>query len=660
MKSEFCFAKISWKNFASHYNRSVVLTHDESTTRGLVGCVFISTAVYHLERKEFMETETIQQILALLPPEYQEKLFMVLTAHPINQSALEKILEDGLTTLDTETRQKLISELIGQLLPLDTLVPDIYQRWRPIVRDAAIYWGAHLSNRRLIPKLARQFILPVETSLERRLLIFIEQMPALQKIGQSIARNRHLTPTFRDELTRLENSIQDIRPAEIFTTVQQQLGTLFSRYEIEMQTVLLAEASVSAVVRFSWQNPTTNQREQGVFKVLKPYVIDYFAEDLDLLRGLTEHLEQNRALYQLPAAGLREMLDEVRHLLEQETALSNEQAMLTEAYIRYQGINGIRVPRLIQELSTPYITAMSEENGAKVTDALRHQTGRQKRQLAERIIVAVLAVPLFAEEEQSLFHADLHAGNLAVKEETGELLILDWALVDRLSREQRRHFVILFIASAWRDPERIFAAIAYLCSDDLSSDTTKATLVRGHIATYLAQLSPFASSITANMLMLLDAVMTSGIRFPSELLLFRKMLFTLMDVLNEVAPDCKVEPVLVRYALTLLSRELPQRLQLSATDTLHDFGSHLTNKDLTVWLLTLPLVGNRLWLQVNEQMVNQGLDRFQQIFGKQMSFNPRSWIEKVKPTLSVAANSPVQTSAVQQEIMIPIVNLVDE
>lgn len=607
-----------------------------------------------------MNAESIQQILEMIPKEHQDKLLAVLATEPLDQAALETILQDLLDDLDATEQQQFVRKFVGQFLPLEVLVPDIYQKWRPIVRDAAIYIGQNLSSQRLIPKLAHQLTLPVETSLERRALIFIEQMPAIQKIGQIVARNRHLDPAFRAELIRLENTIQDIRPAEVFATVQQQLGGAFAEYQIDMQTVLLAEASVSAVVRFAWRNPETGQIERGVFKVLKPYVLEYLAADLDLLRGLTEYFDQNRALYQLPPAGLTEILDEVRHLLEREIDLPNEQASLVEAYVRYQQMADVRIPRLIPVLSTPYITAMSDETGTKITDALRNESRRKQRQLADRMIEVLLAVPLFAPEEQSVFHADLHAGNLAMDEQTGDLVILDWALVERLSRGQRRNFVMLFVASAWRDAERIFSAITHLSSDDLRTDEAKAALVRGHIASYLAQLPLLASPTLVRILSLLDAITSSGIRFPAELLLFRKMLFTLMDVVNEVAPGYQIDPALTRYMFTLMGKELPRRFQFPPTDTEHLFESHLTNNDLTIWAFTLPLFVNRLWLQFGEQTVNQGLERFQEISSKQAPLTPNSLLGKIQPLFTRRADAPTQATASQPSLDIPILNLSDE
>jgi ubiquinone biosynthesis protein len=51
------------------------------------------------------------------------------------------------------------------------------------------------------------------------------------------------------------------------------------------------------------------------------------------------------------------------------------------------------------------------------------------------LIEALIAVPLSARGERSIFHADPHAGNLLYDEPTGELVLLDWALTESLTRD---------------------------------------------------------------------------------------------------------------------------------------------------------------------------------------------------------------------------------
>jgi hypothetical protein len=117
------------------------------------------------------------------------------------------------------------SRWIVQALSVERLVPPQYAEWRPVVREAMLYFGSHLSTSRLAPKLVEQMELPVDTTPENRLLRLIAKVPALQKLGQVIARNRHLHPSVRRALTQLENGICDASAEEIRTIIDPSLRT---------------------------------------------------------------------------------------------------------------------------------------------------------------------------------------------------------------------------------------------------------------------------------------------------------------------------------------------------------------------------------------------------------------------------------------------------
>jgi len=295
------------------------------------------------------------------------------------------------TALESPAGRKLRDELgnwVIRLLPAEAIVPEIYAAWRPLVRDAMLFMIAHLSAARLAPKLVEQIELPLDTTPEARLLRLIAKVPGLQKIGQVLARNRHLDSSLRNALSELENGIRDVSAEEIGALVRKRLGRRLENYAVEIEPGILAEASVSAVVRFTWRNPASGERERGVFKVLKPFVSACFAEDLELLQRLAHFLADKHPEY---GRALPETIMEVRRLLEHEVDFAREQATLADAARVYKGVRGVRVPRLIKPLSTGAITALSEEAGVKVT-ALAGASGRERRRVAELLIEALIAV----------------------------------------------------------------------------------------------------------------------------------------------------------------------------------------------------------------------------------------------------------------------------
>ena len=254
--------------------------------------------------------------------------------------------------------------------------------------------------------------------------------------------------------------MSDTTADEIQAIIRDRLGDRLERYAVRMDDCILSEASVSAVIRFTWRNPD-RERERSVFKVLKPYVPACFAEDMRVLQELGEYLTSKERGYGFAVREVNEMITEVRLLLEHELDFAREQATLAEAARTYRSTIGIRVPRVIPELCSGEITAMSEESGVKVTDAVPHSPIRRAR-IAEQLIEALIAVPLFSGKDPSVFHADPHAGNLLYDEANRELVILDWALAERLSLSSRRHLMLLAIMMALRNREGVRAAICGL------------------------------------------------------------------------------------------------------------------------------------------------------------------------------------------------------
>lgn len=499
------------------------------------------------EHSPTLNPDLINELNALIPEQQAAGLLALMLNKDSTAEERDTAIQDIIAALDWDAHSEQIGQLLARFLPIEQLVPDIYADWRPIVSDAMFFIGSRLSAKRLLPKLLEQVMLPAETTLEQRLISFIAQMPSLQKLGQIIARNRNLDPGFRAELIRLENEIRDVDPQQIKTAIKQQLGARLKTYKVEIEALIHAEASVCALMRFSWRDQSNN-KQQGVFKVLKPYIKDYFTEEMQLLQGLPDFLDEQRKRHVLTEVNLHDVFDDIRSLLEQELDSINEQANIKLAYNHYKAVKGVRVPRLIEALSAPGLTAMSFEEGAKVTDAYANKN-TQRKALAYRMIEALIAKPLFAAEEEAFFHADPHAGNLFADEDNNELLIFDWALTERLSRDQRRKMLLLISAVMLRDEALINKTIIELSKDDLSKDQTRSDAVEHKVSQFIKQLSVYNLPGIKDVLTLLDELLLSGINFSTPLLIFRKVLLTLDGVLHDVAEQVSMEAVLTGYVM---------------------------------------------------------------------------------------------------------------
>ncbi len=438
---------------------------------------------------------------------------------------------------------------IAALVPVETLVPEAQAAWRPLVRDAMGFVFSKLSRERLAAKLREQMGLPAETPPEERLIRLIAKMPGLQKLGQVLARHRGLAVPVREALCQLENGMTDVTADEIRAIVTEDLGPRLKAYGVQIEPSVHKEGSASAIVKFTWRKPR-REPEEGAFKVLKPYVPENFAQDMNLLQGLSEYLGSRDRGYGFAVRDLREMISEVRLLLEHELDFPREQATLIEAARMYHSSFGIRVPRLIGPLCSRRVTAMSAEHGVKVTEAFPRAPLRRSG-IARQVIEALVAVPLFSPEPEAVFHADPHAGNLLYDEPHRELVILDWALTDRLSLATRRQVVMLAVMTLLRKPAGVAEAIYALAKPNRRGHRTPQLLIEQHVNRFFASFPRGRAPSVLDAMILLDELALTGVRFPAALFMFRKVLFTLDGVLHDVAgPGVRMDQVIACQFLT--------------------------------------------------------------------------------------------------------------
>lgn len=473
---------------------------------------------------------------------------------PQNATPAEKIraIESGLRSpLGQSLRETMAQWIVDEIVPVERLVPVAYIKWRPPVRDAMMFVVTRLSPARLAPKLLEQIELPPNTTPEVRLLRLIAKVPGLQKLGQVIARNRHLHPALRKALAKLENGIRDVNPDEIRAIVHKELGAKIQIYDVRVSATILKEASVSAVVRFTWRDPDTGDLERGVFKVLKPHIPEYFSEDMDYLQGLAHHFGDRHHRYGFPAHLIPDTFHKVRRLLRHEVNFLREQKTLVEAASLYRSYSGIRIPQVIHPLCTRRITALKEERGIKVTNAVVRLPMRDRRVVAEQLIEALIAVPLLAAANDAVFHGDPHAGNLLYDKAGKKLVILDWALQEHLGREQRRHLALLFLMANLRDPLGMRDEIAALSERPLRKGSREERIVQESVAKFLETLPPTRFPSAADSMRVLETVAMQGVKFPGSLIILSKVMFTLEGVLGDiVGTDTDVGFTVARHITT--------------------------------------------------------------------------------------------------------------
>jgi ubiquinone biosynthesis protein len=481
-----------------------------------------------------------------------------------------------------------VSEWDGFLESLDfgELVPDAYERYRPAIVDGLNFFLENLAADRAMDILVEQASMPGGTTIGERLVAIARRCPALHKLGQVLARDRRLPADFRRLLQTLESMPSALDAAESRTLAEAELGPL-SRLCIEIDEQPLAEASVAIVVPFTSVG-SSRDCEGGVLKLLKPGIEEKLEEELDLLQRIGALLDDRCQTYQLPQIDYEDTFLEVKALLSREIRLDREQEHMRHARREFSDVASVIVPE-VYDFSTPRLTAMQRIIGTKVTDADLPATGRRK--LADMIIKALLARPIWSKVPQAVFHADPHAGNLFATAD-GSLGVLDWSLVGHLTKDDRVQLTQILIGAFTLDASRVCEAI-----DSLAQGRTDAPALREMVDQHMALVSQGAFPGLSWVMRLLDESVTRArCRFGGDLVMFRKVLQTIEGVVADVSPDCHPDRVLIGSFVKQLVIEWAQRP--FALPSSRHFATHFSNVDLARLLMSAPFIGSRQWVNL--------------------------------------------------------------
>lgn len=472
-------------------------------------------------------------------------------------------------------------------LGIDALVPEAFERYRPAIVDGALSFLDGLSVERTIEILARQAALGLHADPGDRLVALAECCPVLHKLGQVVARDARLPASLRARLQRLETMAPAGDTSWIAPAIEEQLGpAVLATITLDPQP--LAEASVAMVIGFVWTPDASQPSRRGVFKVLKPDIEARLGQELDILAVIGERLDERCEQLGLPAIAYADTFAQVRELLERETRLDLEQDHLRLARALYADLDRIVVPEVFP-FSTPRMTAMERIDGGKVTD-VGQLTASARRSLAETMIVALLALPIWSPHVRAPFHADPHAGNLMVSDD-GRLALLDWSLVGYLTKDDRIGLSQILLGAMTADPDRITDAIRLLADAPLDDVRAVKRAVAAAMQRVPMGLWPGLSWLTG----LMDEVATTArVRFRGDLLAFRKVLHTVRGVVADVSADCRADVVLMMSFLARLGLEWPERLTSGPIS--RGFATHLSNVDLAHIGLSAPLRAWREWL----------------------------------------------------------------
>lgn len=487
---------------------------------------------------------------------------------------------------------------------LESLLRREHRNYAPAVSGALSEFLNGLPSERQTAILADQLSLPVDSTPSWRLTVLARGSPVLHKIGQTLARDRRLVAGFRECLQELESLTPSVPLTIIQETIEKELGHL-DRSGIVLVPPALAEASVAVVVPFRWRQAGKCSQD-GVFKVLKPGIEERLTEDLEQLSRVGAYLDETCEEFEIPPLEYRNLFEQVRDKLQHEVRLDSEQHNLALARKLYEEDRGVLIPDLFEFCSTR-VTAMERVNGCRVTLA-NGETRGGKGRIADLIIRALIGRPVFSTDEETLFHADPHAGNLFLTEDH-RLAILDWSLAGFLRGRDRVALVQMLLGALTMNAERITGALKDL-TEGRSDLGMSGNIIRDSMRRAWQHRLPGFTWLRD---LLDELARSSGLQLRADLKFFRKALHSIEGVAADVrGGHAEIDRVLVDEFLCRFAQRWPNRL-MGQPDRL-DFISRLSLEDIAGIGLSFPFIMTRLWLdRVRDHLLPSGI------------FRPRCW-----------------------------------
>jgi len=289
------------------------------------------------------------------------------------------------------------------------------------------------------------------------------------KVGQFLsARLDILPPEITDELSGLQDEVPPESFEDIRAKAESELALPLTGHYESFDETPLAAASLGQVHRARLRE--ADAAEVGfadvVVKVQRPHIEQIVEVDLAALRRVGGWMQRYKPIAQRADVGalIDEFATTTRAEIDYLAEASNAE-MFAEAFAHDPGI---RVPRVVWELTTRRVLTLEDVSAIKLGDydAIT-AAGISRAQVATRLFDTYLQQIL----EDGFFHADPHPGNLFVEpldgfDEEGnrnwQLTFIDFGMVGHVPENLRAGLREAFVAVGTQDGARLVRAFKTL------------------------------------------------------------------------------------------------------------------------------------------------------------------------------------------------------
>lgn len=354
------------------------------------------------------------------------------------------------------------------------------------------------------------------------------------KLGQVLSTRRDLIPEpYLSALASLQTKATTLPWSIVRDVIEGDLGRPIAEVYADVEPEPLAAASVAQVHRATLLDGTP-----VVVKVQRPAARAQVEADADIIDRLAHRVEaRTRTGRDLRVTSIARgftttLLEELDYRIE-----ARNTEMIRSTLVHIERTDGhrrglISVPRVFADASSLRVLTLERVDGAALSDSA-DRLAELAPDAREALAVTLMSTVLEQILVHGVFHADLHPGNVLLRED-GTLGMIDFGAVGVIERSRRQHLTALLLAALSENDVSATDALLLIVDapDDVDLDAFRHDI--GVVLTTEHLASGASGSIFTRMV---DVIRQHRIALPGELASAFRSFATLEGCLRAIIDD---------------------------------------------------------------------------------------------------------------------------
>lgn len=375
---------------------------------------------------------------------------------------------------------------------------------------------------------------------EQAVKLLEELGPTYVKIGQvASARSDILPKEYCDAFQQLHANVSPLPFETVLQCINEAYGKPWSDVFLSIEPTPLGSASIAQVHR-----ATLLDGSVVAVKVRRPGIVKEMNADIALMKRIVATAEFLTTDHKVMLLNFESLVNELDRTTQNELDFTIELNNLVKFKEVISGEQGVTSPKPYPEFSNDAVLVMEYVEGVHIDNVQAlSENGDDLAELGNRLARSYIIQVL----DKGFFHADPHAGNILVNDDT--IIWIDLGMVGTLTSSQRQLVSKMFRAVATKDPFLLMEAVVGI-------STNIGPLNYGELLSTLTHLLDKYGSANLDEIdmgsvfsEMIEVLRKQNLVMEQSVTMLARGIVSLEGVINKVAPHTNVMTIVSREAL---------------------------------------------------------------------------------------------------------------